>query len=264
MVLLYFALLLHIYWKPYIYNTDKNTEYLKSTMEKLVFGSLICWIWVGLATTKMYYDLKATLMCSVMELKIHQGIYRNVSLLILRIKFPWTSRVYITISWIYGNFVYSIIRYRHYAKIFDDQRIKWALIQNGRQLWLKVQYFVMRCHNENLSRLCKSCLLYILLCNFKFVRCKLHFSYITLYVRITLKSWYLFVFGVNRKCQDYVYIKWEYWSTMYKIKHYLRYENKVNENKVSYCKAWRCETNKKQQKSCFPLCQTYKPAVIFN
>ena len=31
-----------------------------------------------------------------------------------------------------------------------------------------------------------------------------------------------FVFPIlpsNRKCQDYVYIKWEYWSTMYKIKH---------------------------------------------
>ena len=24
---------------------------------------------------------------------------------------------------------------------------------------------------------------------------------------------------IYRKCQDYVYIKWEYWSTMQKIKH---------------------------------------------
>ena len=33
----------------------------------------------------------------------------------------------------------------------------------------------------------------------------------------------------NDECQDYVYIKWEYWSTMYKIKHHMRHENKVNE-----------------------------------
>ena len=30
----------------------------------------------------------------------------------------------------------------------------------------------------------------------------------------------------NRKCQDYVYIEIEYRSTMQKIKHYLRHENK--------------------------------------
>ena len=42
----------------------------------------------------------------------------------------------------------------------------------------------------------------------------------------------------DRKCQDYVYAKWECLSTMYKIKHNLRHENKVNENKVlSYCEA---------------------------
>ena len=39
-----------------------------------------------------------------------------------------------------------------------------------------------------------------------------------------------------RKCQDYVYIKWEYRSTMQKIKHQKRRENKVNENKELYCK----------------------------
>ena len=31
----------------------------------------------------------------------------------------------------------------------------------------------------------------------------------------------------DRKCQDYVYSKWEHQSTMQKIKHYLRHENKV-------------------------------------
>ena len=38
----------------------------------------------------------------------------------------------------------------------------------------------------------------------------------------------------NRKCQDYIYLKWEYWSTMQKVKHYLRYENKVNENQFKH------------------------------
>ena len=36
----------------------------------------------------------------------------------------------------------------------------------------------------------------------------------------------------NRKRQGYVYVKWEYYSTMLKIKHYLRHENQVKENKV--------------------------------
>ena len=46
---------------------------------------------------------------------------------------------------------------------------------------------------------------------------------------------------------------------MQKIKHYLRHWNKVNENKASYCKALRCETNKKLQKVIFvlPNLQTY-------
>ena len=60
----------------------------------------------------------------------------------------------------------------------------------------------------------------------------------------------------NRKCQDYVYVKWEYWSTILKTKHYLRHENKANKNKVlSHCEALRCETIK-TTKQLFPLCQT--------
>ena len=51
---------------------------------------------------------------------------------------------------------------------------------------------------------------------------------------------------IDKKCPDYVYVKWEYWSTMQKIKHYLRYENKVNKSKVlSYCEALRCMWNNK-------------------
>ena len=38
---------------------------------------------------------------------------------------------------------------------------------------------------------------------------------------------------VSRKWQDYVYIQCEYKSTKQKIKHLLREENKVKENKIS-------------------------------
>ena len=37
----------------------------------------------------------------------------------------------------------------------------------------------------------------------------------------------------DRKWQDYVYIQCEYKSTKQKIKHLLREENKVKENKIS-------------------------------
>ena len=53
--------------------------------------------------------------------------------------------------------------------------------------------------------------------------------------------------------------KWEYWSTMWKIKHYVRHEKKVNEHKVLYYKALRCETikNNKQLYSFMSNLQTY-------
>ena len=61
-------------------------------------------------------------------------------------------------------------------------------------------------------------------------------------------------FPGNKKCQD--------WSTLQKLKHCLKHENKVNGNKVlSYCKALWCATIKKKL---FPLCQTYKPTIILN
>ena len=40
-------------------------------------------------------------------------------------------------------------------------------------------------------------------------------------------------FYAHRKWQDYVYIQCEYKSTKQKIKHLLREENKVKENKIS-------------------------------
>ena len=47
------------------------------------------------------------------------------------------------------------------------------------------------------------------------------------------------VLDQGRFCSlTYVYVTWGYWTTIQKIKHYLRHENKVNENKVlSYCEA---------------------------
>ena len=50
-------------------------------------------------------------------------------------------------------------------------------------------------------------------------------------VTATHDAWHLV--KDNRKWQDYVYIQCEYKSTKQKIKHLLREENKVKENKIS-------------------------------
>ena len=53
---------------------------------------------------------------------------------------------------------------------------------------------------------------------------------------------------IEIESQDYVYVKWEYWSTIWKIKHHLRHENKVDENKVlSYIEAFRYMWNNKKK-----------------
>ena len=52
------------------------------------------------------------------------------------------------------------------------------------------------------------------------------------FVRINTLWKYLYKL-LNRKWQDYVYIQCEYKSTKQKIKHLLREENKVKENKIS-------------------------------
>ena len=51
-------------------------------------------------------------------------------------------------------------------------------------------------------------------------------------VRIN-KSVIMLIACYDRKWQDYVYIQCEYKSTKQKIKHLLREENKVKENKIS-------------------------------
>ena len=49
----------------------------------------------------------------------------------------------------------------------------------------------------------------------------------------------------NRKCQDYVYVRGECQSTLLKVKHHLRHENKGDENKMlSYCEKLRYMQNK--------------------
>ena len=52
-------------------------------------------------------------------------------------------------------------------------------------------------------------------------------------INYTQHNWECLSFDVNRKWQDYVYIQCEYKSTKQKIKHLLREENKVKENKIS-------------------------------
>ena len=60
-------------------------------------------------------------------------------------------------------------------------------------------------------------------------------KYFTHECMITLYYSFVFTYLIycNRKWQDYVYIQCEYKSTKQKIKHLLREENKVKENKIS-------------------------------
>ena len=47
------------------------------------------------------------------------------------------------------------------------------------------------------------------------------------------------------------------------MKHYLRHKNKVNEKKY-YILRYLDVKQPKTTQSCFPLCQTYNPTIIFN
>ena len=69
----------------------------------------------------------------------------------------------------------------------------------------------------------------------------------------------------DKKCQDYVYIKWEYLKNYVENKALFETWNKANENNVlSYCDAFRCETIKNSKKVVLLLCQTYKTTTILN
>ena len=64
----------------------------------------------------------------------------------------------------------------------------------------------------------------------------------------------------TRKCQDYVYIKWEYWSTMKKIKHSMRHDSKVNENNGIILQGIKLRNKSKTTKKLFSFMsnlQTY-------
>ena len=64
-----------------------------------------------------------------------------------------------------------------------------------------------------------------------------NFKRTALYLMVIREQSYVMMIHIinflNRKWQDYVYIQCEYKSTKQKIKHLLREENKVKENKIS-------------------------------
>ena len=98
------------------------------------------------------------------KLKIHRCT-GMCHFLVLHLTFPTTSEVSIFTLWIYGKFVsikHSLSGYWHHAKFATGHRmIIRALKQNGRNVWLNVQHFVIWYPNENLLRSCKPCLLQI-------------------------------------------------------------------------------------------------------
>ena len=112
----------------------------------------------GLAPTTTHILWQyATLTCSVIDekcnlqsskSKIHNRIYRNVSFFktseFSKLKLPSASTVSLITLWIYGNFMYSIIRYWYHAKFVDrspDNNL--SAITKYRKVWLNVWYFVI-------------------------------------------------------------------------------------------------------------------------
>ena len=71
----------------------------------------------------------------------------------------------------------------------------------------------------------------------------------------------------NRKFQDYVFVKRECWSTLWKIRHSLRHENQVNEKKVhvlSYCDALRYMwNNNKNNTKLFSIMSNLQTHYLF-
>ena len=112
-------------------------------------------------------DCDAISMCSVISIKcnlqcpkfkIQNRIYKIFS--IRRPKYP-TFRISIITLWIdWKYFACSIIHYWNDAKCSTGGRIAiWALQQNDRMVWCKVQYLVIWYHIENRFHFYKSCLL---------------------------------------------------------------------------------------------------------
>ena len=69
------------------------------------------------------------------------------------------------------------------------------------------------------------------------------------------------------ECQDYVYVKWE--CLKYYVKHKAPFETwKHGKRKYNIIILWGIDIyvrhNRKQWKSCSPLCQTYIPTLISN
>ena len=128
-------------------------EYSEGTMETFEFSTLICWKWLGTNHKQVSLNSASAMccawgknaICNVRNSRygidgtgmyhffytspkfpdIFQGIYR-----------------YIVNLWI--TCVNSIVHYWHHAKFSTCRLLTiWALKQNGRQAWLKVQYLVI-------------------------------------------------------------------------------------------------------------------------
>ena len=89
-------------------------------------------------------------------------------------------------------------------------------------------------HTKNdVTAICKEKILYSSSKISCWLRLGIYYMYIKFLDHILWTSLRLALFLSYRKWQDYVYIQCEYKSTKQKIKHLLREENKVKENKIS-------------------------------
>ena len=146
----------------------KIWKYLENTTETFVFD--ISFAENGLANTNTYCGLNATIPCNVLDekynlycpkLKIWNKIFRKVSILILRHKFPTTIRISVITLWIYGEFcVFSIIRYRNHSKFPTGRQITiWAATTKSQKGVTQDAGSSPLVSYENLLHLYKSCLL---------------------------------------------------------------------------------------------------------
>ena len=125
----------------------------------------------GLApTTSKYCYFNATLTGDVMDencnlqypkLKLYNTIYRNMPYFDTWLKMTHNfQNIHHCIAHVWEFCMHSMIRYWHHAQCGIGRQISiWALKQNGRTVWLKVSYFVIWYHMENLLHLYKPCLL---------------------------------------------------------------------------------------------------------